>query len=290
MSLLSTNPNIYGLLGMLGFGTSDFLAKKTTNKLHFLTVVFWSQLMGAVFAIILYKPIFFKAVINPSFDLYPAILLGILDAFVTILLFKAFSKGKASIISPLLSTYIIISIIMSFFIFNEKIEPIKYVYILSTFLGVMFLSFTKKTKTKSSISSSSAGIPEVIMAAIILGIYLPSWGKIAQTNNWLLLLIVIRLVNALFTLIIALFKKITLNINYLSIPLILILTIANILGQLSSSIGFSLSNNVIIITILFSAAPLVTLILARIFLKERLSIIQIIGAIITITSTTLLSF
>ena len=281
------SPNILGLLGSIGFGTSDFLVRLLSKKNNPIALLFWSQLLGGIFLLpfILFEktPITFTKVV------LPALFLGFFDLIASTLLYTALSKGKASVITPILSSFVAVSVIFSFLVFKESLNLTQLIVTIFIFIGVLLLSFefTRRQKTSPKLLS---GVPEAILATIIIGIYIPTWGKLVQNDNWLATITIVRL-----TIPIIIFVVHSLRSKMVSIPAyikpshLLIISAVNTLAQIGSSIAFNTAPKVAVISIILATSPLITISLASLFLSEKLNRYQKIGVALTSIGTIYLS-
>ena len=110
---------ITGLLGMLGWGLADFFTKKTVDRIGDLRTQFWSQLFGII-PVMIY--LFFNFEL-PDFTLRTiSYLVGvsISGAIAILLFFRALTKGKLSVISPVYNSWAAFVVLVSFFIFHAS--------------------------------------------------------------------------------------------------------------------------------------------------------------------------
>lgn len=280
--------NLLGIIGSISIGTSDFLVKINSSKNKVLFIIFWTQLIGALLLI----PLMSLSVKHSVgiHDILPAILLGTLDFATTFLIYRAFSKGKASIISPILSAFIAVSVIFTFIVFKETLPLNKFVSAILAFLGIILISIEFNYKRKFS-TKILAGIPEAILATFLLGIYFPVWGKLVQNQDWLLTIIVVRTTIAIFSYIFILVSKQSKQLisQREHFPSLFLIGAINVFSQVSSSLAFKLTSKISVTSIIISTSPMITIYLAHLFLKERFQGLQKVGALLTICSTIYLS-
>lgn len=279
--------NILGLLGSIGFGTSDFLVRLLSKKNNPIALLFWSQLVGGIlllpFTILEKTPITFTKVI------IPALLLGFFDLIASSLLYTALSKGKAGVITPILSSFVAVSVIFSFLVFKESLNFAQLIVTTFIFIGVLLLSFefTRRQKTGPRLLS---GVPEAILATIAIGIYLPTWGKFVQNDNWLATITIVRLTIPLIIFLIHSFRSKKISVPAFIKPShLLIISAVNTLAQIGSSIAFNTAPKVAVISVLLASSPLITISLAYLFLSEKLNKYQKIGVALTSIGTIYLS-
>lgn len=280
-----------GLSGMLCWGLADFLTKKSIDKIGNLKTLLWSQLIGAI-PIIIY--LFFNFQI-PQLNLqilFPVLLFGVFVVLVYLLLFQGFNKGKVSVISPIYSCYAAVSILVSWIIFHEAILQLTWIGLGIIFFGIILAAFNYQDfkEVDFEIKNLGKGVPETLLAMLIFGFWLPLWDKFLENKNWIFYVLLVRIVIVLTTFIIYSIKKPNKKIEDKKIWTWLILIgLFDSIASIFLAWGLSSTKLTSIVTILVAAAPIPTIILARIFLKEKLSLTQKIGVILVLIGLIIIS-
>lgn len=269
-----------GLLGMLGYGISDFVAKKAIDKIGNLKTLFYTQLIGALFLFIY----FFKDRSIPSFDLKNIIsilLFGFFNMVGYLALYKSFEVGKLSIVSPISSSYVILASVISFLFFGETFTSLKIITLVLIICGIILTALDiKGIRNGLNWRDLSKGVPEALLMFLIFGIYVPFWDKFLEGSGWVIWVILVRIILAIFLIIYRkVIQKKDLSINGKSLFYLLIfIAFFEALASFGSSWGYHASSNTTsIVTAVSSAYPLITATLAFIFLKERLAKYQYVG-------------
>lgn len=276
-----------GLGGMLGWGFADFFAKKTIDKIGDITTLFWAQLIGIIPLSIFF--LFNSNITLSQSDILFLLAFGIVSAVSYDILYKAFGKGQVSILSPIFASYAGVAVLFSAFLFGETIPQQRWWALGIIFLGILATGINPKGIGESIKQDIKKGLPEVLIALTVYSLWLIFWNDFVSDKTWLMILFV-RIFAAMTIFIIARYKKI--NLNFKNKELWLYLTCIGLFDALAFSmvsIGFSLTTYTSIIVILTGAFSLPTIILARIFLKERLNKFQAAGGLIIIAGIVLLS-
>jgi uncharacterized membrane protein len=284
---------IGGLIGMLGFGISDFLAKKAIDKIGDLKTLFYAQIIGAIFIL----PILLRDGSLPpltSTNILYIFLFGLANLISYILLYRAFSLGKISVISPISSSYAVLTAVTSFLFFGEAMSGTKIFFLLLVLAGV-FLTSVDFRKLRDGVSAGdfSKGIPEILVFFVIVGLYIPFWNRFLNTEGWIFWVFMVRIILSSLLLIYMLFIK-KVGIGVRGKPLILLLIFVALfeaVASFGSSWGFHNSVNATsIVASVSSAYPLITVLLGFIFLKERLALNQYIGIAVIIAGLSISPF
>lgn len=277
-----------GFGAMLGWGLADFFAKKTIDKIGDLATLFWAQLIGIFPLALLF---FFQNNIHlQNFDLIILIFFGIFSAISYDTLYKAFGKGEVSIISPIFASYAGVTVLLSAFFFGEQIPLLRWLALGVIFIGILITCINPKGILESFKKGAAIkGLPEVLLALFEFSLWLVFWSRFVGDKSWLIILFV-RIFATLTLFVIAKRKKISLEVKNKNLWIYLFLIgIFDVFAFSLVSIGFSITPFTSVIAMLSGAFSLPTIILARIFLKEKLTKFQIAGAFIIISGVIFVS-
>jgi uncharacterized membrane protein len=92
-----------GVLTATGFGTADFVAKLSTERVGFLRTALFMQVIGSFFVLPFALTDASRLLIDP-WTTFAAVLLRVVNALGTLSLYKGFEVGRLSIVSPIAST------------------------------------------------------------------------------------------------------------------------------------------------------------------------------------------
>ena len=281
---------VAGLGGMFGWGTSDFLASGTSEAVGHTRAFFWSQVAGLVLIALL------LLVLAPNFSLTPfliclTILSGLSYAFGYLFFYKGFEIGNVSVISAVVNLQVIFVIVISLFP-GQSLTLLQVPAISILLLGIVLVSVNFNKLKKGSISLLG-GVKETLIATILFGVlYWPLNEFIVEEADWLAVSFVTKLAAILFILFMTTFKKRPLAIHKATKKLAITIVAIGLLeaiAVLSVSYGQSYGDGIIVAPI-SSALTVVTVGLAVIFLKERISLVQGIGIAMVISGIILTAF
>lgn len=267
-----------GLGAMLGWGISDFFAKKTVAKINDTVALFWMQLLGII-------PLFIFFLFNfdiSGFTLNQipwVVLWGIIDGAGYLMFYKALEKGKVSIVSPIVASYSAFAVLVSALVFGEQL-PSRIILILGTiFLGIMLTSvdFEEVRKDGFDWKDLTKGVPEALLGVAFFSIWFPFWDNFVSGGNWLVLVILLRIVVTTFLFVIIKTKSLTVSVRNKGrdvIRWLVIIGLLDAIAYLTLTWGYGVTTYTSIISVLSATFSLPTLLLARIFLKEKLKMTQ----------------
>lgn len=271
---------IFGGLGaMSGWGISDFFAKKSVDKVGYLVSLFWMQTFGLL-PLLIYLLIKFD-LSNFSFNQIPTvILLGLIDIIGYLMFYKALEKGKVSIVSPITASYSALSILVSALAFHELITGKMFLILGIVIVGILLTSIDLGEFKKEGFNKKDLlkGVPEALIGVALFSIWFPFWDNFVSGGNWLILLIILRLVSSLFLLILIKKNHLTIRIKDFNVTKWLaIIGLLDAFAYITLTWSYSATSYTSIISVLSATFSLPTLILARIFLKEKIKPNQIGG-------------
>ncbi|MCX6709711.1 MAG: DMT family transporter [Candidatus Woesearchaeota archaeon] len=275
---------IFGIISMFAWGISDFLAARSVKKESVFSVFFWSQMASTLLLFILFRKFDFSGISAKA--LIFIIITSVVDIVAYLAYYKAFSVGKTSIISPVVSCWAAVTVVLSVILFGEKLSAVQVLGILLAIFGSVFISFKIHEIRGRKIKSKGLGLAVIAMLA---------WGSqvvfiraLVGELGWFMPTILIKLALIPIAFIYAKASKQGLNLSKKSIvPMIAVGALESI-GFLAISYGIN-SAYASIVAPVSAAFPLVTILLARIFFKETMEGNQKIGAIMIIAGIILLS-
>ncbi len=281
---------------MLGWGLADFFAKKTIDRIGDVTTLFWGHVFGTlIFALIaLSQPLTLNTAITFPNTLQVwigVVFFGVLQATVYLLVYVGFGKGKLALLNPVFASYSGVAALLSILFLGEVVSGYLLMAVLTIFFGVLLLSLdVEALRSRSLRIFGSPGLKEVAMAAVLASIWTLSWDRFVKGSDWI---VYAFLMYAFMTLAIFLYAKAK-GVQLLfsdpdSWKFLSLIGGCEVIAYLMLSLGFSTTSYTSIIAVLSGAFSLPTIILARVFLKERITFLQAIGSFIIIAGIVALS-
>jgi len=277
----------YGILSLISFGFGDFFSKRVMAGVGYLRLLVYSQLVSLV-PVLLLGAVFTLSV--PSSLTTVAIILasGVCSFSALFLFYKGLEAGKASVITPVFSAYAIVAIVLSFAVFGEVLSLWQIACVAMTLIGV----FTITLMSDSGERAWSSGIPYALgsmfsagVGSVLIKLVSDDIGGIAALFfNRLLAVVTLAVVGVMY---IRNHPRSRANEGF---PLrsIILIGLAEFAGFSSFVLGLDVGM-VSLVTTLSSASPAVTVVLAQVFLRERLVQIQKFATVLVILGILFLS-
>ncbi len=285
-----------GLGGMLGWGFSEFATKKSVDKIGTISSLVWAHVFGTI---ILFALLFSKLLITHVPVAFPTdssewlglIFFGALQTLVYYFAYKGFEKGEVSILSPIFASFAGMVAVLSVLVFGEALNIGAVPALVFIFGGVILINFDLESlKARRIRIKAVAGLKEIMIATILATIWTLGWDKFTGNKDWIFYTTFMFVFMTIAAFLIASLKKINLlEVASGAWKFVWLIAIGEVVAYLAITLGYASTNYTSVIAILSGAASLPTIILARIFLKEKMTAIQTISSLIIIAGIILLS-
>jgi drug/metabolite transporter (DMT)-like permease len=272
---------LLGILSALSFGIGDFLARFSSREVGFKNSLFWMLIVGAIFYLILFS--FFGDGLNPNpIGLSNSFLSGILIMFGLLCLYRGLQMGPVSIVAAITASNPLIVFLIRYALGSEP-TLLQWLSTLVVISGAILVSFSANS-FQESLGLTKKQIKESViisfMASITLALGLIFSQEATNTLEPLETVIYIRFFSLLGVSSILLFTKSKITLTKKAIPILFFQGILETSGYfcLVSAYIFDKASIAVVIS---SGFGLVTIILARLILKEQISKLQSVGIFLT---------
>jgi drug/metabolite transporter (DMT)-like permease len=272
---------LLGILSALSFGIGDFLARFSSREVGFKNSLFWMLIVGAIFYLILFT--FFGDSLKPNpIGLSNSFLSGILIMFGLLCLYRGLQMGPVSIVAAITASNPLIVFLIRYALGSEP-TLFQWLSTLVVISGAILVSFSANS-FQESLGLTKKQIKESViisfMASITLALGLIFSQEATNTLEPLETVIYIRFFSLLGISSILLFTKSKITLTKKAIPILFFQGILETSGYfcLVSAYIFDKASIAVVIS---SGFGLVTIILARLILKEQISKLQSFGIFLT---------
>lgn len=263
-----------GLLTATGFGTADFMAKLSAGKMGFVRTALLVQVIGSFFVLPFALTDLSRLIADPAFAL-AAVLLGVVNAVGTLCLYKGFEVGRVSIVSPIGSTAPVVAIFLAVTFLGETVTVPRLAGISCVIVGIVLVSI--QSDQKGSAGQVAKGTVYAIAFMLLSGVLLFGLKPVSTVLGVFLPVLTLRWVGSL-VLVVPYLRQRKTDERVGSFRLILGVAFFDTFANVAYTLGVSLGTVTIVSTLggLFSS---ITVLLAWVFLGERLSRHHIVGFI-----------
>ena len=281
---------LLGIGGMFGWGLYDFLGGVFAKQIGSFKSLFWSQLAGLI-SIFLLAIVFRSRVNTPVLVIILSLIAAILYSAGYLFFFKGFELGNVSIIAATMNLWTVFTMLFSFIFMGQRLSAFQTLGVFMIIFGATLASLNW-SEIKNQKFQLSKGVKEAVFGAFFFGVFWNVSEVISEKVGWLLTTLFIKFGIILFLLIFSLLVKQGIGLTKTSTKTKTIILLMGVIETGAVAlVNYGLTiGDAILITPIASALSIVTITLAIIFLKDKVTKLQgfgIITAIVGIIVTAL---
>jgi len=279
---------LLAIMAMISWGIGDFLAKKAIDKIGYVKSVI-INVLAAIVPLLVYI-ILFPNMLPVSVGL---VLITIAVAFLSTVgsffFYRGMEKGNLSIVSPIASSWVVIVTLSATIIFKEVLTSFQALGILIIFAGIFLASTNLKELRRSVRRGMSKGVPEAMVSMVAWGITLTLNKPLVSMAGPIMALLLMRGGSFLFSSLWGKIKGIDFKFSNKLVLLFLIISgLLDTAGSLAYNFGIT-TEYVSIVSPVAATYPAVTILLAYIFLKEKVANNQKVGIVAILIGLAIIS-
>lgn len=267
---------------MFGWGIYDFLGGVFSKQVGSFKSLFWSQLAGLI------SILFLTFVLQT--EIYIPVLAIILSPVASIVysagylfFFKGFEKGNVSIIAATMNLWAVFTILFAFLFMGQRLTTTQSIGVFMIIAGATLAAIDWGSLGKQRLRLS-LGVKEAIWGALFFGMFWNISEIISEEIGWLWTTLLVKFGIAIFLLIFsfAANQEIRLvNGSTKTKYVVLFMGVIEVCAVALVNYGLTIGD-AILITPIASALSIVTIMLAVLFLKDRVSRFQGFGVCVAI--------
>lgn len=275
---ISLQPLLLSAIAPICWGISWLFLTKASRKMDVFHTQFMFQLVGIPMLLLLLPFLSFVTITN----YWLIIALGIAVTFTYTLYFYAMRIGKLAVVAPIYETNVLVTVCLSVVFLHESFYPRKEIAIVALLLGIIFLGVQVSSLKKKRIEPFKGVLPAII-SSLGTGFFVYFTGISARINGWYPNALGIRMVIPVVIIIVFLIQRKKIQPLFHNTIWKWILPAA-----VFDVIAFSMFNytfgkyEVSYVSVIAAATPVISTILAILFLKERLTLFQIMGFLLVV--------
>ncbi len=279
---------LLGIGGMFGWGIYDFLGGVFSKQIGSFKSLFWSQLAGLISILLLAFAVKTEITI-PALAIILSPVASIVYSAGYLFFFKGFEKGNVSIIAATMNLWAVFTMLFAFIFMEQSLTTTQTIGVSMIIAGATLASIDWGS-IRSQKLQLSLGVKEAVLGAFFFGIFWNISEIISERIGWLLTTLLVKLGIVVFLLIfsVAIKQKVILTDNSTKTKFVILSMGIIELGAVAL-VNYGLTiGDAILITPIASALSIVTIMLAVIFLKDKISKFQGFGigmAIVGIIAT-----
>ncbi len=275
---------------MFGWGIYDFLGGVYAKQIGPFKSFFWSQLAGLISVFLL----IFVFTISPNIPILVIILLPIAAIVYSagyLFFFKGFEIGNVSIVAASMNLWAVFTMLFAFIFMGQRLSTIQSFGVFMIISGVTLASLNWSDIRNQKFQLSS-GVKETILGAFFFGVFWNISEVISEKIGWLLTTLLVKFGIILFLLLFSFLLKRELDLTKATTKTKCMVVFMGIIEAVAVAIvNYGLTiGDAILITPIASALSIVTIALAIIFLKDKVTKLQGLGIITAVAGIIVTAF
>jgi len=279
-----------GISGMLGWGIYDFLGGVFSKRIGSFKSLFWSQSAGLVSILLLTFVFGTETRISIlGFIFFP--IAAIIYSCGYLFFFKGFEKGNVSIIAATMNLWAVFTMSFAFIFMGQRLTTTQTIGVFLIISGATLASIDWNGIRNQGFKLSS-GVKETILGAFFFGIFWNISEIISEEIGWLLTTLLVKFGIVVFLLIFsfAIKQEVVLKKSSLKTKCVIFIMGMIEVGAVALVNYGLIIGDAILITPIASALSIVTIMLAVIFLKDKVSKLQGLGIVAAIAGIIVTAF
>ncbi len=281
---------VAGIGGMVGWGLYDFLGGVYAKQIGPYKSFFWSQLAGLLSALLLI--LVFPIRLNiPVLILLLIPIAAILYSAGYLFFFKGFEIGSVSIVAATMNLWAVFTMLFAFLFLGQRLSLTQSLGVFLILVGVTLASLNW-SEIRSQGFRLSSGVKEAVIGAFFFGVFWNLSEVISEEIGWLSATLLVKLGIVLFLLMFSVLTRREMALAQVATKTKIVVAIMGILeAGAVALVNYGLTiGDAILITPIASALSIVTITLAILFLKDRVTKLQGLGMIAAIVGIVVTAF
>jgi len=279
-----------GIAGMFGWGIYDFLGGVYAKQIGPFKSFFWSQLAGLISTLLLIF-VFTTRLNVPILIIILLPIAAIIYSAGYLFFFKGFEIGNVSIVAATMNLWAVFTMLFAFIFMGQRLSTIQSIGVLMIISGVTLASLNWSDIRNQRFQLSS-GVKETVLGAFFFGVFWNISEVISEEIGWLLTTLFVKFGIILFLLLFSFLRKRELDLTKAATKTKCMVVLMGIIEAGAVAIvNYGLTiGDAILITPIASALSVVTITLAIIFLKDKITKLQGFGIITAIAGIIVTAF
>lgn len=279
---------LFAFLTLIGWGMGDIFGTVAIRAIGSLAANFWWSLFGFIFAS-LYIP--WAGGISDFRYFFLAILLSLIDIFGNLFFYKGLQYGNASLNGTITGSYAFITVLISIFFFKETVTIFQFFGIVLIMIGIILgsLNFSQMKKMKLKEIFSDKGVKYSFLAMLEWGIYFSVIRIPAEKIGWFWAGYPIYFLGAIIMFLLLMPNKFTsVHMDRKILFMMLLFVVFTVSANFFYNIGI-LHGFTTIVAPVSGSYPILFVLLAGLFFREKLNRQQKAGIISSLAGIVLIS-
>ncbi len=279
---------LFAFLTLVGWGVGDIFGTVAIRKIGSLAANFWWSLIGLIFASF-YIP-WAGGISDYKYFIF-AVFISLIDIFGNLFFYKGLQYGNASLNGTITGSYVFITVLISILFFKEAVTSQQFAGIILILIGIIMgsLNFAQIKKMKLEDVFSDKGLKFSFIAMLEWGIYFAVIRIPAEKIGWFWAGYPIYFIGTFIMFFLLLPKQLsTIRMDRKTLMMMLLFVTFTVSANFFYNLGI-LHGFTSIVAPVSGSYPILFVLLAGLFFREKLTKQQIIGIISSLAGIVLIS-
>jgi drug/metabolite transporter (DMT)-like permease len=273
---------VLALASSAGWGTADFFGGLSAKRLPILVVAAVSQAVGLAFTLCVVAAVR-RGPSDPAV-LWIGALGGLAGAAGLTALYRGLAIGRMGLVAPIAAMSGLVPILVGFIVQGDRPEPVQVAGMVVAIAGVVLAARSADPERTSRVAT---GVGLALVAAALLGLMVVALDAGGDRDPvWTIFMVRVSSVSVLWVVVAV--RRPSLAMERIQLSTLaaagLLDNVANLLFVLAAARGL-----LSLVAVLGSLYPVITVLLARVVLHERLARWQLVGVAAALTGVALIS-
>lgn len=278
-----------GLAAALCWGTSDYVAKLSTVRIGYLRTATLMQYVGGALILVL---AFQDLPLLWRFPQAALLVLGlsVVNVLASLSLLKSFEVGKLSIVSPIASSYPALSTFLAVTLLHEVVVQTQLFAIPLILIGIILVSLQSGTRNEPGRRALASGVGYALISFASMGLlYFALKIAVADLGSFLPVLVLRWMSAAILTPILLWSRPSSIAQGRGKFAFVAFVGLGDTVANIVYNLGLSIGTVAVVSTLSALFSP-VTVLLACLFLKERLASHQVLGFLAILVGVSVIGY
>lgn len=277
---------IFALIAMFAYGASDLLLTQSSRKIGEYRTLLWRAVL--LFFILLAVTISVEGTLRVPLSSVPLIIaMGLLGIGGYYSLSKALKVGVVSVISPFTHSAVLLTVLLAFIFLGERLSMLQSLALGLIIIGMVFISVDHTELKSFRIKRLTKGMGYAVLTFFSWGVFSLLFRLVIDRVGPYIAAFYLEVVG-LGVLLLAIPFSSRVRMKWKEAKTVIWLSLVLALGDIAQALAIAAALLAVVTPIIYSAS-LVSIVLAVIFLKERLTHVQKAAALFIILGIILIS-
>jgi uncharacterized membrane protein len=278
---------VFGIIAMFGWGLADFLVATVVKKASVFRTFFWTEMVSTFFYAVTFL-FFFKLPVIPGIILVTVGLCSFLHVLAYLALYKSLQVGKISVVAPISASWVVVTVLLCVVFLKEALTGLQALGVALVISAILLVSFRWRDLRQLRLKNPAAGVSYALVALVSFGVQFTLVDYLVAELSWFVPIFLIKSLALPILLASSGTLKGSISLPKIAALVVVLIGLLEFIAGLGYGLGVDLGYTAIVAPVTASS-PLVTVILARIFFKERVEVNQKVGILFFLLGLALLS-